>query len=262
MTKTDLENARIFVNGQDVRVGQLLCELDARDATIAALREALDVIPLDVMAFTGPPYVCTFSDGAFKQIMQALHSLDLGAELLARHEAELERLKFENESWERMGRPAHKAAIDALWTTNPEILYESPAQVIEWLRQRAEAAERDLAEWQDYWGADSPHDTHVQVGTSEKFARQLGKEQARANTAENRLDQMTERAEAAESALEKIASMDLGHDPWKACAELRWVADRALGRSRTIPIPEDYSPMVKPKAPTPCEVTPKPENAL
>ncbi len=59
--------------------------------------------------------------------------------------------------------------------------------------QRAEAAEAALKEWQDYWGSDSPHDTHVQIGTSEKYERQLGKEQVRANTAENRLA----RAEAA-----------------------------------------------------------------
>lgn len=54
-------------------------------------------------------------------------------------------------------------------------------------REKLAAAEHDLEEWRDYWGSDSPHDSHVMAGTSDPFVRQLGKEQARANTAENRL---------------------------------------------------------------------------
>lgn len=52
-----------------------------------------------------------------------------------------------------------------------------PGMVID-LRER-------LTEWQDYWGCDSPHDTHVQIGNTQPRERQLGKEQARANTLQN-----------------------------------------------------------------------------
>ncbi len=71
-------------------------------------------------------------------------------------------------------------------------------------RQRADKAEAELKGWQDYWGCDSPHDSHVQIGTSEPFARQLGKEQARANKAGNELDRERQRAEAAEADSRKI----------------------------------------------------------
>ena len=42
------------------------------------------------------------------------------------------------------------------------------------------AANAEIKVWQDYWNCESPHDTHVQAGTSGPW-RQLGNEQARAN---------------------------------------------------------------------------------
>lgn len=63
------------------------------------------------------------------------------------------------------------------------------------LQAEIEGLKRDLAEWQDYWGCDSPHDSHVQAGNSNPFSRQLGKEQARANTAENANNRMREEVE-------------------------------------------------------------------
>lgn len=51
-----------------------------------------------------------------------------------------------------------------------------------------------LHEWQDYWGCESPHDTHVQAGTTpDGFGRQLGIEQARANLATHRISELTAR---------------------------------------------------------------------
>ena len=47
--------------------------------------------------------------------------------------------------------------------------------------------EAELKEWQDYWGCESPHDTHVQAGTTDPYVRQLSKEQARANQATHRI---------------------------------------------------------------------------
>ena len=47
-------------------------------------------------------------------------------------------------------------------------------------KRRQGLAESDLKAWQDYWGCESPHDSHVSQGDV------LGKEQERANRAENR----------------------------------------------------------------------------
>jgi len=47
---------------------------------------------------------------------------------------------------------------------------------------RAEAAEKALAVWEEWFGCENPHDTEVAKYTS------LGKEQARANVAENRAE--------------------------------------------------------------------------
>lgn len=52
------------------------------------------------------------------------------------------------------------------------------------LKARAEKAEAELTEWRDYWGCESPHDSHA-AGSS-----QLGREQARANRLEAELDKL------------------------------------------------------------------------
>ncbi len=54
-----------------------------------------------------------------------------------------------------------------------DVLFQKEAEI-----ERLTAA---LAEWRDYWGCESPHDTEADKSS------QLGKEQARANTAENKL---------------------------------------------------------------------------
>lgn len=61
-------------------------------------------------------------------------------------------------------------------------------------------AQCDLAEWQDYWGSDSPHDTHAQDG----YHTQIGKEQRRANIAENQLAQSQEVAGKLAEALGRL----------------------------------------------------------
>ena len=56
------------------------------------------------------------------------------------------------------------------------------------MRMLPEVAAR-LKEWEDYWGCESPHDSHVQAGC---YPNQLGKEQARANRAENTCRELLE----------------------------------------------------------------------
>lgn len=55
-----------------------------------------------------------------------------------------------------------------------------------------EQTAKDLEEWRSYWGCDSPHDSHVSMGTSDKSARQLGTEQERANRLEHERDDLKE----------------------------------------------------------------------
>ncbi len=74
----------------------------------------------------------------------------------------------------------------------------------------------NLAEWRDYWGCESPHDSHIQIGSSERYARQLGKEQARANTAENKLDKAEREIKELREALEKQPCRCISY-PWSKC---------------------------------------------
>lgn len=60
-----------------------------------------------------------------------------------------------------------------------------------------------VAEWEDYWGCESPHDSHVQSGEPGQYARQLGLEQARANRAENKYDDQAGRYEEMEGELDE-----------------------------------------------------------
>ncbi len=48
-------------------------------------------------------------------------------------------------SFERQGKKSHEAAIAALWDVDPTIIYESPAQVIGWLRSKVAAMMADRA---------------------------------------------------------------------------------------------------------------------
>ncbi len=85
----------------------------------------------------------------------SLTELELNQQLIEAL-ADRDRLRTENArlaesacdgSIEQSHRDSTKAAIAALWETHPEIAYESPAQVIGWLRQRAEAAEAKAEDW-------------------------------------------------------------------------------------------------------------------
>lgn len=64
------------------------------------------------------------------------------------------------------------------------------------LREQLAAANAEIKVWQDYWNCESPHDTHVQAGTTGPW-RQLGNEQARANRLGYENDRLREQLAAA-----------------------------------------------------------------
>ena len=63
------------------------------------------------------------------------------------------------------------------------------------LYARLHKLKAEITEWQDYWGCESVHDSHIQIGTNNAHDRQLGLEQARANRAENKLEAINACAE-------------------------------------------------------------------
>ena len=189
-------------------------QLTERDATIAALREALQTAA-DLIDFDNPGAEHTYEC----EVKPVLESSDPGAELLARHAAELAAVQ------QAMATALHDLHKRKQWHNES---VETMAAAEKALRQRAEAAENQAK----YLAGEL--DAVRQVNAT--LRQDWGIERDHATKSAVSCEEWRVRAEAGESA----------------------VLQYACG----IPIPDDSRPLVKPEASDPCEVIPKPENAL
>lgn len=88
------------------------------------------------------------------------------------------------------------------------------------LTLKIERLESELKEWWDYWGCESPHDTHVQAGIIDPNSpwKQLGIEQARANRLQHEIERL------AKTALPLGSSSDTGTittDRWRVSQRVK-----------------------------------------
>ena len=163
-----------------------------------------------------------------------VHYRNLALELGAKPKHMLN--KFDKDLAEKWGRGQGYEASDQIenseeaWDTvervtaeNEQLRTVADIAVAELLRVTAElanvTAERD--KWRDYFGCDSPHDCFL--GANSKFDpdRIIGKEQARANRAENQLKEMRAEFDAARKLAESLGVRGQTEDHDYLCIKSR-----------------------------------------